>query len=61
MKKTVYIVGVLLFSLITACSEAPKPNKIAPKKVEMSEEDKALEKEMQELDEDVEALETLKK
>lgn len=61
MKKTVYIVGVLLFSLITACSEAPKPKKIAPKKVEMSEEDKALEKEMQELDEDVEALETLKK
>jgi len=39
MKKTVNIVGILLFSLITACSEAPKPKKIAPKKVEMSEED----------------------
>ncbi len=61
MKKTVYIVGILLFSLISACSEAPQPKKPAPKKVEMSEEDKALEKEMQELDEDVEALETLKK
>jgi hypothetical protein len=61
MKKTVYIVGILLFSLISACSEAPQPKKSAPKKVEMSEEDKALEKEMQELDEDVEALETLKK
>ena len=61
MKKTVYIVGILLFSLFSACSEAPQPKKSAPKKVEMSEEDKALEKEMQELDEDVEALETLKK
>ncbi len=61
MKKPLYIVGLSLFSIITACSEAPKPIKTAPKKVEMSEEDKALEKEMQELDEDVEALETLKK
>jgi hypothetical protein len=61
MKKTVYIVGILLFSLISACSEAPQAKKSTPKKVEMSEEDKALEKEMQELDEDVEALETLKK
>ncbi len=61
MKKTIYIVGILLFSIISACSEAPQPKKITPKKVEMSEEDKALEKEMQELDEDVEALETLKK
>ena len=61
MKKTFYIVGILIFSLISACTETPKPVKTAPKKVEMSEEDKALEKEMQELDEDVEVLETLKK
>jgi hypothetical protein len=61
MKKIIYIVGILLFTLVSACSEAPKPKKTAPKKIEMSEEDKALEKEMQELDEDVEALETLKK
>jgi len=61
MKKTIYIVGILLVSLTYACSETPKTTQKAPKKVEMSEEDKALEKEMQELDEDVEALETLKK
>lgn len=61
MKKTNILIGILITSAFTACSEAPKTEKPAPKKVEMSEEDKALEKEMEELDEDVEALETIKR
>ncbi len=51
-------VGV--FTLIK-CTEVAKPEKAKAKKIEMSEEDKALEKEMEELDEDIETLETLKR
>ena len=61
MKKTIFILGIIITSAFNSCSEAPKTEKPAPKKVEMSEEDKALEKEMEELDEDVEALETVKR
>ncbi len=61
MKKINILIGILIASAFTACSEAPKTEKPITKKVEMSEEDKALEKEMEELDEDVEALETIKK
>ena len=42
MKKTIFILGILITSAFTSCSEAPKTEKPAPKKVEMSEEDKAL-------------------
>jgi nitrous oxide reductase accessory protein NosL len=61
MKKINILLGILITSAFTACTEAPKTEKPTPKKVEMSEEDKALEKEMEELDEDVQALETVKK
>ena len=61
MKKILFILGITIYSVLTGCSEAPKTEKTTNKKVEMSEEDKALEKEMEELDEDVEALETVKK
>ncbi len=61
MKKIFFILGIIISSVLTACSEAPKTEIATPKKVQMSEEDKALEKEMEELDEDIEALETIKK
>ena len=61
MKKILFILGITISSVLTGWSEAPKTEKTTHKKVEMSEEDKALEKEMEELDEDVEALETVKK
>ena len=50
--------GLLVF---VNCTEAPKQEKAKAKKIKMSEEDKALEKEMEELDEDIETLETLKR
>ena len=56
----VILCTVGVFTLIN-CTEVPKPEKNKVKKVEISEEDKALEKEMEELDEDIETLETLKR
>lgn len=58
--KYLILCSVGLFTLIN-CSETPKPEKSKAKKIEMSEEDKALEKEMEKLDEDIETLETIKK
>jgi hypothetical protein len=56
----VILCTVGVFTLIN-CTEVPKAEKAKAKKIEMSEEDKALEKEMEELDEDIETLETLKR
>jgi hypothetical protein len=57
--KYIILCAIGVFTFIN-CSETPKQDTKA-KKIEISEEDKALEKEMEELDEDIETLETIKK
>ena len=58
--KYIILCAIGVFTFIN-CSETPKQEDPKAKKIEISEEDKALEKEMEELDEDIETLETIKK
>jgi hypothetical protein len=58
--KYIILCAIGVFTFIN-CNETPKQEDSKIKKIEISEEDKALEKEMEELDEDIETLETIKK
>jgi hypothetical protein len=62
MKKKLLLIGIVFITFNQACSEAPKKEKHTKiEKTEISAEEKALEEEMMQLDEDIEALEAIKK